>query len=88
MRLLLSTIGSRGDVQPLVAVALQLRELGQEVRLCRIGTAHPPVSPTSDGGGSPRCLRPEVAARDRFIANAVRTGGAKVAVQRLMTADS
>ena len=34
MRVLLSTIGSRGDVQPLVALALQLRTLGQEVRLC------------------------------------------------------
>ena len=34
MRFLLSTIGSRGDVQPLVALALELRGLGQEVRLC------------------------------------------------------
>ena len=34
MRALLSTIGSRGDVQPLVALALQLKALGQEVRLC------------------------------------------------------
>src|SRR5512135_1078926 len=34
MRVLLSTIGSRGDVQLLVALALQLRALGQEVRLC------------------------------------------------------
>src|ERR1700680_2694175 len=34
MRVLLSTIGSRGDVQPLVALALHLRERGQEVRLC------------------------------------------------------
>ena len=34
MRVLLSTIGSRGDVQPLVALALELRSLGQEVRLC------------------------------------------------------
>jgi vancomycin aglycone glucosyltransferase len=34
MRILLSTIGSRGDVQPLVALALQLKALGQEVRLC------------------------------------------------------
>jgi vancomycin aglycone glucosyltransferase len=34
MRVLLSTIGSRGDVQPVVALALQLRELGQEVRIC------------------------------------------------------
>ena len=34
MRVLLSTIGSRGDVQPVVALALQLKALGQEVRLC------------------------------------------------------
>ncbi len=34
MRVLLSTIGSRGDVQPLVALATELRNLGQEVRLC------------------------------------------------------
>src|SRR5215470_1116629 len=34
MRVLLSTIGSRGDVQPLVALASQLKALGQKVRLC------------------------------------------------------
>ena len=34
MRVLLSTIGSRGDVQPLVALASQLKAFGQEVRLC------------------------------------------------------
>jgi vancomycin aglycone glucosyltransferase len=34
MRVLLSTIGSRGDVQPLVALASQLKALGREVRLC------------------------------------------------------
>ena len=34
MRILLSTIGSRGDVQPLVALGLQLQELGQEVHMC------------------------------------------------------
>src|SRR5262245_15926860 len=55
MRMLLSTIGSRGDVQPLVALALQLRALGQEVRLCvppdfrewieRLGMAVTPIGP-------------------------------------------
>ncbi|MFG1703404.1 glycosyltransferase [Nonomuraea sp. M3C6] len=34
MRVLLSTIGSRGDVQPVVALASELRTLGQEVRVC------------------------------------------------------
>lgn len=34
MRVLLSTLGTRGDVQPLVALALQLRAFGHEVRLC------------------------------------------------------
>jgi vancomycin aglycone glucosyltransferase len=34
MRVLLSTIGSRGDVQPLVALALELRDRKYDVRLC------------------------------------------------------
>lgn len=34
MRALFSTIGSRGDVQPLVALASHLKALGHEVRVC------------------------------------------------------
>jgi vancomycin aglycone glucosyltransferase len=34
MRVLLSVIGTRGDVQPLAAVASRLRAAGQEARLC------------------------------------------------------
>ncbi|RAG83112.1 glycosyltransferase [Streptacidiphilus pinicola] len=34
MRVLLSTYGSRGDVEPLVELAVQLRALGAEVRMC------------------------------------------------------
>lgn len=34
MRVLLSTYGSRGDVQPLVALAVQLHALGAETRVC------------------------------------------------------
>ena len=34
MRVLLSTIGSRGDVQPLAALASELRMLGVDVRFC------------------------------------------------------
>ncbi|MEV4457326.1 glycosyltransferase [Microbispora sp. NPDC049633] len=34
MRVLLSTIGTRGEVQPMVALAVELRALGHEARLC------------------------------------------------------
>ena len=34
VRVLLSTCGSRGDVEPVVALAVQLRALGAEVRVC------------------------------------------------------
>ncbi|MFJ8534989.1 glycosyltransferase [Streptomyces sp. NPDC093591] len=34
MRVLLSTYGSRGDVEPMVGLAVQLRALGAEVRMC------------------------------------------------------
>ncbi|MFI7058749.1 glycosyltransferase [Streptosporangium canum] len=34
MRVLLSTYGSRGDVEPVVGLAVRLRELGAEVRVC------------------------------------------------------
>jgi len=34
VRVLLSTYGSRGDVEPLVALAVRLRALGAEVRVC------------------------------------------------------
>lgn len=34
MKVLLSSIGSRGDVQPILALALELRTLGHDARLC------------------------------------------------------
>ncbi|MEV0295305.1 glycosyltransferase [Nocardia sp. NPDC050710] len=34
MRVLLSTYGSRGDVEPMVGLAVRLREFGAEVRVC------------------------------------------------------
>jgi vancomycin aglycone glucosyltransferase len=70
MRVLLSTIGSRGDVQPLVALALQLKALGQEVRLCvppdfrdwieSLGMPVTPIGPElrSTGKASPSAALP------------------------------
>jgi vancomycin aglycone glucosyltransferase len=61
MRVLLSTIGSRGDVQPLVALAVQLRADGHEVRLCvppdfrewieDLGMSVTPIGPVLRGTG-------------------------------------
>lgn len=34
VRVLLSTYGSRGDVEPLAALAVRLREFGARVRVC------------------------------------------------------
>ena len=34
MRVLLSTYGLRGDVEPMVGLAVRLRALGAEVRVC------------------------------------------------------
>jgi vancomycin aglycone glucosyltransferase len=63
--------------------ARRVRELG-------IGTAHPPAVPTTDSltATLSRTLQPEVAARAKPVADAVRTDGAQVAARRLMTAAS
>ena len=59
MRVLLSSWGSRGDIEPLAALALRLRELGAEVRACtppdeefaalfaRVGVAVIPLGPST-----------------------------------------
>ncbi|WP_328456232.1 glycosyltransferase [Amycolatopsis sp. NBC_00438] len=59
MRVLLSTYGSRGDVEPLVGLALTLRARGAEVRVCApadedfahrlagVGVAYVPVGPSA-----------------------------------------
>ena len=53
-----------------------------------IGTAHAPGTPTTDSLTSAlkQTLQPDVAARAQSIATAVRTDGAQVAAQRLITA--
>jgi vancomycin aglycone glucosyltransferase len=67
MRVLLSTIGSRGDIQPVVALAVKLRELGQEVRIC----APPDFREWVDTLGisswpsDPRCATPHAAHQPR-----------------------
>jgi len=85
MRVLLSTIGSRGDVQPLVALALQLKVLGQEVRLCvppdfrdwieGLGMPVTPIGPElrSTGKASPSAALPTPEQRRQMIEGSVAT---------------
>jgi vancomycin aglycone glucosyltransferase len=70
MRLLLATIGSRGEVQPVVGLAMRLLALGQEVRVCAPpdfrglveghGIAFTPVGPelSATGKASPTAAPP------------------------------
>lgn len=83
MRVLLSTIGSRGDVQPLVAVALELKALGHPVRLCvppdfrewieGLGLPVTPVGPElrSTGKASPTAAPPTPEQRSKMIEDMV-----------------
>ena len=48
MRVLLSTHGSRGDVEPMVGLAVQVRAIGAEVRVCA-----PPDCAAAEGCDAP-----------------------------------
>jgi vancomycin aglycone glucosyltransferase len=55
-----------------------------------IGSAHPPVEPTTDSlaAALSKALPPDIAVRAQFIGDAVRTDGGKAAALRLMAADA
>ncbi len=83
MRMLLSTIGSRGDVQPLVALALELKALGQDVRLCvppdfrdwieSLGLSVTPIGPElrSTGKANPSAALPTPEQRRQMMEGTV-----------------
>ncbi|MFE5331108.1 glycosyltransferase [Embleya sp. NPDC056575] len=85
MRVLLSTIGSRGDVQPIVALALELRDLGEDVRVCAppdfrawlegLGIEFVPIGPESAGTAKadPAAGPPTPEQRRRLIEGTVAT---------------
>ena len=92
MRILLSTIGSRGDVQPLVALALELKTLDQEVRLCvppdfrdwieALGMPVTPIGPElrSTGKTSPMTQPPTPEQRRQMIEGTVAAQFETIAV--------
>jgi len=83
MRILLSTIGSRGDVQPLVALASELKAVGEDVHLCvppdfrawieGLGMAVTPIGPDvrSTGKKSPTAARITPEQRRQMIEDTV-----------------
>jgi vancomycin aglycone glucosyltransferase len=87
MKILISSIGSRGDVQPIVALALELRALGHDPRLCvapnfkdwleSFGLVCVPIGPDLKKltGGSPPSVAPSLSDEQRrqFAAQAIRT---------------
>jgi vancomycin aglycone glucosyltransferase len=89
MRVLLSTTGSRGDVQPLVALAVQLMDLGQEVHLCAppdfgdwittFGIPFTPVGPELRHTAQSRPARPTPEQIRRQVEDMVTDQFAKVA---------
>jgi vancomycin aglycone glucosyltransferase len=62
----------------------------QRIAHLGIGRAHPPEVPTTNSlaAALSHVLQPDVTARARFIAGAVRTNGAGVAAQRVMAPDT
>ncbi len=78
MRVLLSTCDSRGGVEPLVGLAVRLRALGAEVRMCA-----PP-----DCAELGTALTPQTCARATTVAGTIRTNGAAAAATLLLDAVS
>jgi vancomycin aglycone glucosyltransferase len=80
MRVLFSTIGSRGDVQPVVALASHLKALGHEVRVCvppdfrawieGLGIPVTPIGPEVRKFAASRPQRPITAEQRRQMAEA------------------
>jgi vancomycin aglycone glucosyltransferase len=85
MRALLSTIGTRGDVQPLIALAVALREAGHRARFCvppdfrstivglgfDITTVGPSVRPPPDARVGSAPVAPTAADRERLARDTV-----------------
>jgi vancomycin aglycone glucosyltransferase len=85
-----TTATRAGAPQVVIPQHFDQHYFAQRIRDLGIGTAHPPVVPTTDSltAALSAALQPGVATRAQSIAAAVRTDGAEVAAQRLMAADA
>ena len=99
MRVLLATYDSRGGVEPLLGLAVRLRELGAEVRMCappdcaerpaEVGVPlvpfGPPVHRLVHGVAPPPPADvPRRVAEVTAVAGTIRTDGATLAATRLV----
>ncbi len=90
MRALLSTYGSRGDVEPVVALAVRLRALGAEVRVCAppdkeftellagVGVVHhggAGTTTTAARAGAPQVVAPQAGGDQPYWAGRVAERG-------------
>lgn len=87
MKVLMSSIGSRGDVQPILALAIQVQALGHEARLCvapnfkewveSFGIECFPIGPDLKqltGGTAPKSpINPSIGPRRLLAAHSVRS---------------
>ena len=92
MRVLLSAIGSRGDVQPVMALASRLKALGQEVRVCAppdfrdwigsLGIPFTPIGPelTSTAKAAAPAAPPTAEQRRQMVEGTVATQFATIPV--------
>jgi vancomycin aglycone glucosyltransferase len=85
-----TTATRAGAPQVVIAQHFDQHYFAQRIDDLGIGTAHPPVAPTTDSltAALSRALQPDVATRAQSIADAVRTDGAEAAARLLMAADA
>ena len=82
MKVLLCSIGSRGDVQPILALALELRALGHNASLC-VAPTRERLTVNAIVRALRECLRPETTARAQTLASSIEPHGARIAAERL-----
>jgi len=87
MKVLISSVGSRGDVQPILALAVQVQSLGHEARLCvapnfkewveSFGIACFPIGPDLKqltGGSAPkRSIKPSAEQLQQLAVHTIRS---------------
>lgn len=87
MKVLVPSIGSRGDVQPIVALALEFKARGHVAAVVHHGGAGTTAAAARAGKGQvivQGAVSPSIAARAQAFASRIELKGAPMAVDRLI----